>query len=206
MEIVLASGSVWRKGLLEAVGIGCSTYPPDVDESAIVGDTPRDVARARAAAKAAAVAPRIEPGAVVIGADQVVHLEGRILGKPRDQQAHLSMLRGLRGRRHELITAVALFRSGPKALLHRRFEEITHLRMRADLTDAELEAYVACGEASGCGGGYMVESLGAQLFEGVEGDWYNVVGLPLFALIGELRSMGWRPSFGPRAGVKPPSV
>lgn len=74
--------------------------------------------------------------------------------------------------------------------------EITRLTMRADITDEELRAYVACGEARACGGGYMVERRGIQLFEQIDGDWTNVVGLPIIRLVGELRSLGWRPTFG----------
>ncbi len=199
MELVLASGSVWRKGLLEAAGIPCLAVAPDVDEDAIIADTPAAVARARALAKARAVLPVAAPGSLVLGADQVVHLDGGILGKPVDGGAHLDMLRRLRGRTHELITAVALLRRSSGGAVERIFDVRTTLRMRSDLGDDELAAYVATGEASGCGGGYMIESLGAQLFAEVQGDWNNVVGLPLFPLISELRALGWRPRFPPAA-------
>ncbi len=199
LEIVLASGSVWRRGLLEAVGIPCEAIAPVVDEDAITADSPREVARARALAKALAVAPGVREDRLIIGADQVVHLEGRILGKPCDRGEHLSMLQRLRGQRHELITAVALVARAPSGSVLRRFEVVTSLEMRADLSDEELAAYVANGEAAGCGGGYMVESQGAQLFAAVEGDWNNVVGLPVFELITALRELGWRPAFVPRA-------
>ncbi len=195
MEIVLASGSAWRRALLEGAGIPCRAVVPGVDEHAITGDSPALVARARALAKARRVSAQLGPGAVVLGADQVVHLDGSILGKPRDRGAHLAMLTALRGRTHELVTAVALIPTGPGAGPPRSFEVTTTLTMRADLGDLELAAYVDCGEASGCGGGYMVESLGAQLFSVVHGDWNNVIGLPLFRLIDELRELGWRPRF-----------
>lgn len=206
MELVLASGSKWRRSLLETAGIQCRAIAPNVDESAIVGESPADVARARALAKARAVASTIAAGSLVIGADQVVHLDGWILGKPRDPQAHLAMLRALRGRGHLLVTAVALAESGVPAGGERCFEVQTRLHMRADLGDDELSAYVACGEAAGCGGGYMVEALGSQLFAAVEGDWNNVVGLPLFPLVTELRALGWRPDFVAAAASRPPSA
>ena len=195
VELVLASGSVWRRKLLTGAGIPCRSIAPNVNEKAIIGPSPVATARARALAKARAVAGPLGAQCRVIGADQVVHLEGCILGKPSDRGAHLSMLEELRGRQHELITAVALVRGGHADRDERCFEVRTLLTMRGDLRDDELRAYVASGEASGCGGGYMIEALGAQLFETVEGDWNNVVGLPLFRLISELRGLGWRPSF-----------
>jgi septum formation protein len=195
MELVLASSSRWRLAMLERAGIRCSAVAPAVDEHAIFADSPRQVAEARARAKAEEVQARLGPGPLIIGADQVVHLGGVVLGKPKDDGAHMDMLVRMRGRRHELVTAVAL-RGGPEdAPVRRDFEVVTLLQLRADLSDEELAAYVATGEARGCGGGYMIESLGAQLFERVEGDFNNVLGLPLFRLIGELRALGWRPDF-----------
>ncbi len=195
LELVLASGSVWRMRMLLAAGMPCRAVSPKINEKAINEGAPVETARARALAKARAVAALEGSGSLVIGADQVVHLEGRMLGKPRDPGAHLAMLQQLRGRQHELVTAVALVPGSFVGGEGRCFEVRTLLAMRADLGDAELRAYVATGEASGCGGGYMIEAMGAQLFEGVEGDWNNVVGLPLFRLITELRCLGWRPSF-----------
>ena len=199
MELVLASGSKWRKGLLDSAGIPCRGVAPDVDEYAIVADTPALTAAARARAKAHAVARTVGPSCLVIGADQVVHLEGVVLAKPCDERAHVEMLTMLRGRTHELLTAVALVRPRDEGFDEREFQEITTLTMRADLGGHELAAYAANGEASGCGGGYMIERLGAQLFSEVRGDWNNVVGLPLFRLITELRALGWRPAFAPSA-------
>ena len=194
MDLVLASGSTWRLSLLESAGIRCRAVAPEVDETVIIGDSPVATARARALVKAQAVAAGIPLGSWALGADQVVHLDGTILGKPRGLEAHVDMLTRLRGRRHSLVTAVALV-SSPGGGEPRCFDVHTHLNMRAGLGDAELRSYAACGEASGCGGGYMIEARGVQLFEMVDGDWNNVVGLPLFRLITELRSMGWRPTF-----------
>ncbi len=199
MELILASGSRWRRAMLRRAGIPCRAVSPFIDEHAISGPFPRKVAEARARAKAEAVRARLGPGPLIIGADQVVHLEGVVLGKPRDEGAHLDMLLRMRGRSHELVTAVALFGGSEEAPIERCFEVATRLTVRADLSDAELAAYVATGEARGCGGGYMIEALGAQLFERVEGDFNNVLGLPLFALIDELRALGWRPDFAAAA-------
>jgi septum formation protein len=98
------------------------------------------------------------------------------------------MLRSMVGRRHALVTAVALVGPGFADTV----TEETVLSVRADLDDAELEAYVATGEGSGCAGGYAAEGRGAFLFERIEGDFFNVLGLPLLRVIGLLRARGWR--------------
>jgi len=170
-----------------------------VDEAAITAAVPSDLALLRAQAKARSVAACAGGRDwLVIAADQVVHVDGVALGKPADPRDQLRMLRLLRGRWHQLVTAVALLRvqpAGPRR--EQSFREHSRLRMRADLEDAELQAYVASGEAASCGGGYMVERKGIQLFEDIEGCWTNVVGLPLPGLIGRLRALGWRPVLGP---------
>jgi septum formation protein len=101
----------------------------------------------------------------------------------------------LRGRAHRLVTGVCIVAPGGREL---RFVEETVLHGRPDLSDAELAAYVASGEGSGCAGGYAIEGRGAQLFARIEGDYFNVIGLPLFRVVDALRGMGWRPDL---AGV-----
>jgi septum formation protein len=188
--LVLASGSTWRRELLESAGLAVVAEPARIDEDAVFADDPVGLAEARARAKAVDVAAR-HPGAVVLGADQVVHLDGRPFFKPKSRSDWLASLRRLRGRTHKLTTAVVL--AWPDGSAHRleSFSVHTSIRFRADLQDAELEAYVEHGEASGCAGGYMVERHGAWLIEAVEGDWTNVVGLPVLAVVGRLRAGGW---------------
>jgi septum formation protein len=189
--LVLASGSPWRKQLLEAAGLAVRAVPADVDERSLqAGLDPQDpggVAVALARAKALDVAGR-EPG-VVLGADQVLWDGEAIIGKPPDPAAHLARLRAFRGRSHDLLTAWCLAAPGRAA---RVGVVRTRLTVRADLTDAELQAYVASGEGSGCAGGYAIEGHGAWLFERVDGDWTNIIGLPLFEVLGALRDLGWR--------------
>lgn len=188
--LVLASGSTWRKELLESAGIAVVAEPARIDEDDVFANDPVALAVARARAKAVDVAGR-HPGAVVLGADQVVHLDGRPYFKPQSRSDWLGALRSLRGRTHQLTTAVVL--AWPEGSGHRleAFSVHTAIRFRADLQDAELEAYVDHGEAAGCAGGYMVERHGAWLIEAVEGDWTNVVGLPVLAVVGRLRAGGW---------------
>ncbi len=187
-ELVLASASPWRLELLRSAGLDARGLAADVDEAAIQEAEPRQTAVARARAKAEVVAARVGPDALVVGADQVAHLDGESFGKPADDDSWLQRLKQLRGRVHTLSTGVALHHQGSCTT----FAVDSRVRLRADLDDRELEAYVADGEARGCAGGYMAEGRGAWLLETVEGDWNNVIGLPLFALLGELRLRGFR--------------
>jgi 16S rRNA (cytidine1402-2'-O)-methyltransferase len=188
--LLLASASPWRLALLREAGIPCDARPPGVDEGAIVGADPVATAILRARAKAEFVA-RLAPRNWVLGADQVAHLDGEAFGKPTSPDDHRRRLRQLRGRTHRLSTAICLVVDGKPN------ERVAHtdLTFRADLSDEELDAYVATGEGSACAGGYRAERLGAQLIERVDGDWSNVIGLPLPDLIGLLRGLGWRPRF-----------
>jgi septum formation protein len=187
MKVVLASSSRWRATLLEQAGLSCEVVAPGVDEAAITADTPVQTAICRAIAKAERVA-QAHPDAVVLGADQVIHLDGQTIGKPVDAADWLARLQELRGRSHQLTTAVAIVQGGEVE----HFHVDTLVRFRSDLTDAELRAYVAHGEAQGCAGGYMVEKRGAWLVERIDGDWLNVIGLPVLELITRLRARGWR--------------
>jgi septum formation protein len=187
VELVLASTSRWRRDLLSAAGLTVRAVDPGVDEASIVGEDPVETARLRAAEKARRVAEKY-PDAVVIGADQVIHIDGERLGKPKSASDHVAQLRRLRGRIHQLTTAVALADGDGIEVFH----VDTEVRFRADLTDDEIAAYVASGEARGCAGGYMVERRGAWLVESLNGDWSNVVGLPVLHLIARLRARGFR--------------
>jgi len=183
--LVLASTSKWRLQLLKDAGIDAQAVDPAVEEHALVGATPVETAEIRARAKAMAVAKRF-PDAWILGADQVIHLDGETIGKPGNESIWRERLRSMRGRTHALTTAIALWDG--------RDVEIqavtTHVRFRNDITDAELDAYIASGEAKGCAGGYMVERRGAWLVESIDGDWLNVVGLPVLTVVGLLRARG----------------
>ena len=185
--LVLASTSPWRIAMLKSSGVAATGVAPPIDEAAVTAPDPVALAEARARAKARSVAA-LRPLDWVIGADQVCWSEQRIFEKPKSPAEHLEHLHALRGRWHTLSTAIVLCMPG-KEHLHL---EHTRILLRADLSDEELGAYVASGEGASCAGGYQAEAMGALLIERVEGDWSNVIGLPLFALIGILRSEGWR--------------
>ena len=200
-KLVLASGSTWRLAMLRAVGLAPIAHPADLDERALqaeMGDAgPGEVALQLAIAKAEAVASH-HPEAVVIGADQVLELDGEVIGKPVDPEDHLQRLMGMRGRTHALMTGWCVRDSSGAMQMGIARSQLT---MRADLSDEELHAYVLTGEGSGCAGGYAVEGHGGWLFERVDGDWNNIIGLPLFDLLTALRELGFRYGGGDESGA-----
>ena len=185
--LVLASSSKWRLQLMHEAGIPAEAVDSGVDESAVVGESPIETAELRAIAKARAVAER-RPDSWVLGADQVIHLDGETIGKPPSDAVWRERLQRMRGRGHALSTAVALWDGSVMEVK----TVTTMVHFRADLTDREIDAYIACGEARGCAGGYMVERRGAWLVDSIDGDWLNVVGLPMLTVVSMLRSRGWR--------------
>ena len=190
--------------MLESVGFAPLAVNPDVDETKIIGASPVETAELRASAKGEAVLEQINRGllrehvdsAIIVAADQVVYLEDKIFGKPKDNKSWFERLKVLRGQGHALTTAVKIivFKDGRK-VESSSFAETTQIHMHSDLTDAELWSYVEDGEASSCAGGYMVERKGAWLISHMDGDYSNVVGLPIPALIRRLRKLGLRPDW-----------
>ncbi|MFT4627282.1 MAG: septum formation protein [Myxococcota bacterium] len=190
MDLVLASTSHTRRTLLRQSGIRHRAFSPDVDESAIRSPDPAQEALLRAGEKARQVALR-EPHAVVIGADQVAYDPDRPevhWGKPGGNAEAIHRLRGSRGRTHALVTGLVVIAKGRET----SSTVTTHLTVRSDLTDAEIDAYVATGEGAGCAGAYAAEGRGVFLFDSIDGDWTNVLGLPIPELLTHLRRLGWR--------------
>lgn len=184
--LLLASTSPWRLQMLRSAGVNVRGVPPGIGEQSTTSDPARRAIEL-AQRKAHAVFAD-HPDALVIGADQVVTDGTDIWGKPADPASHLAQLQHLRGASHRLITGLCVVSADGEVTDH----AITTMHGRADVTDAELRAYVVTGEGSGCAGGYAAEGRGAFLFERADGDWNNVIGLPLFALLGHLRQHGWR--------------
>jgi septum formation protein len=192
MTLILASASAVRRRLLEAAGLDFEVDPARIDEEAAKaglranGMKPRDQADALAELKALSVSRR-RPG-LVIGADQMLAVEGETLDKPHDLDEARSHLLRLRGKTHELHSAAVVARDG--AVLWRQVET-PKLKMR-DFSEAFLEDYLErVGEAAFASvGAYQLEALGVQLFERVEGDYFSVLGLPLLPLLAFLRQHG----------------
>ncbi|MDP6932246.1 MAG: nucleoside triphosphate pyrophosphatase [Myxococcota bacterium] len=187
LALVLASSSPWRRELLHHAGVPCDVVAPRVDEERIRAEDPVSLALARARAKAREVSHRY-PGRMVLGADQVVHLDGRVFGKPKELEVWREQLQALRGRTHELTTGCCLV--APDGV-EQGWHETTRVTFRSDLTASDLDDYLGTGEGLECAGGYQVERRGAWLIERLDGDWFNVVGLPVLSVVGRLRQAGW---------------
>jgi septum formation protein len=174
-RLVLASASPRRAEILRAVGWPFEAQAAGVDESARGGEPVERYVERLAREKAEAVA-RTRLFGLVLGADTVVAVDGEALGKPRDAEDARRMLRLLSGRWHEVLTGVALLRAEGGA------SRVAHASTRVrfgPLTDEEIDWYVSTGEPSDKAGAYAVQGRAALFIDGLEGDYWNVVGLPV---------------------------
>ena len=192
-RIVLASGSRFRRAMLEAAGVDIDVAPAEIDERAVeqtlegTGASPEDVAQVLAEAKALEVSER-NPGRLVLGCDQTLSLGDELFHKPEDMEDARRHLLKLSGRTHQLSSAAVLARNG--AALWRQVG-IARLTMRR-LEPAFIGRHLArVGPlALNSVGAYQIEGEGIQLFEKIEGDYFTIVGLPLLPLLEELRELG----------------
>ena len=191
MSLVLASASASRAGLLRAAGVEFSVHPADLDEAALMagmaGSQAASVVLALAGAKALAVSAA-RPGALVLGGDTVIALDGDLVSKCADMAAARALLERMSGKDHLLVSAAALARDGNVIWRH---ASPVRLTVRP-LSPAFLDAYLAAEgpailSSVGC---YHYEGRGAQLFDRVEGDYFSVLGLPLLPLLAALRQEG----------------
>lgn len=198
MRLILASGSPRRRTLLSLLGVEFEEFGSDVDETLLPGEPPAVAAQRLAVEKAA----RARLGdALVLGADTVVVLDGKALGKPADPAECREMLLALRGRAHDVVTGVALMEGARLAWLD---AVRTTVIMRAFGLD-ELESYVATGRGLDKAGGYAIQDPEFRPVERIEGCYPNVVGLPLCAVVRALRSVGLHVRFD-ASGLEPPCV
>ena len=169
-HIVLASSSPRRADLLRQVRIPFRVHPPDIDETAEPGETEDHYVTRLAQAKARAVCASVP----VLAADTVVAIDGQLLGKPRDKQHFVAMMRALSEREHRVLTAVAL-RWGTREGIRTASAAVTLRR----IAPAEIDAYWATGEPRDKAGGYGIQGIGGTLVRAVHGSYHAVVGLPL---------------------------
>jgi len=190
--LVLASASPRRRELLARAGVRFEVTPSNVPEQQRPGESPAQLARRLASEKALAVARSLGPAPArfVLGADTIVVIDGDVLGKPDDGEHALALLRRLVGRRHLVLTAVALVTSDTLAERHALVESAVHMRA-AD--ESELRAYVASGESLDKAGGYAAQGRGRRLIEKIEGSETNVIGLPMEETLALLRAAGFAP-------------
>jgi septum formation protein len=190
LRVVLASQSPRRRQLLDLIGIAHEVRPANIDETPRPREAPRRHAERLAREKASAIATR-DPDLITIGADTVVVVNRKVLGKPVDAAEAAWMLEMLSGREHTVITAVAVAR-GRKIRSSIEEVRVKFRRLRQD----EIEAYVATGEPMDKAGAYGIQGFGATIVEHIDGDYFAVMGLSLVRLVGLLRDVGVRYRFG----------
>lgn len=189
-RLVLGSASPRRRDLLASIGVTPDEIrPADIDETPRRGEQPRAYALRLALEKGAALAAESASDDAILTADTVVAAGRRILGKPEDAGEAARFLHLLSGRRHRVITAVALRRGA--RVWTRRVE--TQVRFKR-LSDAEVSAYIRSGEWRGKAGGYAIQGIGAAFVPAINGSYTNVVGLPLTETAGLLEAAGLPPS------------
>lgn len=188
--LVLASASPRRTLLLDMLGLPHEVIHPEVDETLLPGEAPAAHVERLARAKAGRVAER-RPDAIVVGADTVVVLDGEVLGKPARRQDAVATLLRLSGRDHVVFSGIAVAAQGA---VHTAVST-TRVRFRS-FDEAQARRYVATGEPLDKAGSYGIQGLGAALIDGIEGDYFTVVGFPIAAFVDLVERAGWRYAFG----------
>ena len=183
-KIILASASPRRKELLSQIGVTFEIIKAEKEEH-ITSSIPTEVVKELSMQKAKEVAAKCD-GSIIIGADTIVAMEGQILGKPKDRADAMRMLRLLQGKKHQVITGVTVLLGSTKT---RSFAEVTDVSLYP-MTDAQIERYIATKEPMDKAGAYGIQGRFAAYVRGIEGDYNNVVGLPIGRLYQEVLSAG----------------
>ena len=189
-RLILASNSPRRLDVLHQLGLNPVVRFPAVDEAYITGESPAAYVERLARAKAEVVAEK-EPDALVIGGDTIVVSQNRLLGKPADEDAAVEVLISLAGRKHQVLTGLAI--SGQDGTVSA--VSGTEVRFRS-FTEAEARRYVMSGEPMDKAGAYAIQGLGAALVAEIVGDYYTVMGFPVGTFLDLLLQSGWRYEFG----------
>ncbi|MGD0351890.1 MAG: Maf family protein [Dehalococcoidia bacterium] len=185
-KIILASGSPRRKELLEKIGLKFEVESSNYEEDIYPGLQPHDVAQKISLKKAEIVASK-HKNVVIIAADTFIVFDGQILGKPSTANESREMLQKLNGKSHSVITGFSVIDTAKNKTLSRSVETIVFLKK---LTQSEIDTYVKSKEPLDKAGGYAIQGLGAVIVDRIEGDYLNVVGLPLSALTEALKEFG----------------
>lgn len=185
-RIILASASPRRKELLEKIGLKFEVDSSNQDEAIIPGLKPHELARNISLEKAKAVASKYK-NAVVIAADTLGVLRGKLLGKPHSEAEAKNMLKTLSGKSHLVITGFTIIDTNTNKILTNSVETKVYFRK---LTMKEISAYVKSGEPLDKAGAYAIQGLGSVIVEKIDGDYFNVMGLPLSALAESLKEFG----------------
>ena len=185
-KIILASASPRRKELLEKIGLKFEVDASDGEEKIDLGLEPGAIVRQLSIDKAKSVAAR-HPDTVIIAADTIGVIGKKILGKPHTANEAAKMLREISGKSHLVITGFTLLDTANNRMFTGTVSTVVHIKK---LTGEEIEAYVKTGEPLDKAGAYAIQGLGAVIVEKIEGDYYNVMGLPLNALTEAMKDFG----------------
>ncbi|WP_440876234.1 Maf family protein [Thalassotalea sp. PLHSN55] len=172
--LILASKSPRRQQLLAQLGYQFSAHAADIDESVILGESPEQYVSRLAVAKAQVIAQQF-PNAVVLGSDTSVVIDGEILGKPSSEQDCFTMLKKLSGRKHQVLTSIAIVQNEKV-----KSDVVCTEVFFKDLSDSEISRYWQSGEPQDKAGSYGIQGIGAQFVKKIQGCYFSVVGLPLY--------------------------
>lgn len=190
-QIILASGSPRRKELLQRITDSFEVHVSDCEEI-ITSDVPAEVTKELAEQKAEAVRKEIldeKKDFLVIGADTVVSLKGKIYGKPKDREEAFAMISALQGKSHEVTTGVALISvEQGKTARKEVFAETTEVEV-APMTSEEIQAYIATGDCDDKAGAYGIQGVFSKHISGIKGDYFNVVGFPIHRIYERLKKI-----------------
>ena len=181
--LILASNSPRRSEILNRAGFTFTVRPTDADESVPDGLSPKETAEHLSLLKAKEANKSASDGDVIVAADTLVTINGKILGKPRDKEQAAAMLKTLSGRTHTVHTGVTVIKNGETTT----FSVATDVTFY-DLSDGEIDAYIATGEPFDKAGSYGIQGYGSLLVKEIHGDYFNVMGLPVAALSRVLKS------------------
>lgn len=185
-KIILASASPRRKALLEQLGLDFEVIPSDCEEEINSGLDPHDLAKKLSSEKAKSVADK-NKNTLVIGADTFIAYKGKIIGKPRDGEEAMKILKLLQGNTHSVITGLTVIDSDTGKTVSDSIETKVHFKK---LADDEIEGYILTNEPLDKAGAYGIQALGAAVVDKIDGDYFNVVGLPLSLLHDVLKKFG----------------
>jgi septum formation protein len=185
-DIILASASPRRKALLEQIGLKFKVDTRIREDNEFAGQEPHQLARDISLKKAESAADRY-PDAIIIAADTFGVIDGNIIGKPHSENEARKILSRLSGRAHTVITGFTVLDTATRKSVSQSVDTTVYMK---PITEKEIEAYVKTGEPLDKAGAYAIQGLGAVLVERIEGDYSNVMGLPLFSLVKVLREFG----------------
>jgi septum formation protein len=186
-EIVLASSSPYRRKILNQTGLTFTVIPPQYEEDMTISDSPEELVMNLSEGKARSVADRIDYPAIVIGSDQVFAFQNIIQSKAEHREEAFNRLKLLAGSCHRLVSGLTVIDNTKDIVKTIHNTVVIHIRK---LSDEEINRYLDTGEWIGVAASYRIEGKGVTIIENIEGDYYSVIGLPIFKLITILRELG----------------